>query len=43
MKCIESGERPHTDVQDNIHSIGMVFAAVNAVKTGRQVNLGKSG
>ena len=40
IKCIKSGDRPYTDAQDNIHSIGMVFAAVKAARTGRTVSVG---
>lgn len=40
IKCVKSGNRPNTDVHDNIHSVGMVFAAVQAVKTGTKVSLG---
>ena len=37
IKCVESGERPYTDVYDNIKSVAMIFSAVKAVKTERRV------
>lgn len=37
INAIESGQQPLTDVYDNIKSVAMVFAAVKAVKTNRQV------
>lgn len=37
IKAIKSGTRPLTDVYDNIMSVAMVFAAVKAVETGRNV------
>ena len=39
IKCVASGDRPYTDVYDNIKSVAMVFAAVKAVKTGRKVTV----
>ncbi|MFC1462804.1 Gfo/Idh/MocA family protein [Verrucomicrobiota bacterium] len=39
IKCVKSGARPYTDVQDNIQSVAMVFGAVKAVRTGRKVSL----
>ncbi|MFC1600961.1 Gfo/Idh/MocA family protein [Candidatus Sumerlaeota bacterium] len=39
LKCIKSGERPFTDVYDNIKSVAMVFAAVKAVKTERKITV----
>jgi predicted dehydrogenase len=36
-RCRETGETPQTLCSDNIHSIGMVFAAVEAVKTEERV------
>ena len=35
--AVRRGRRPPTDVRDNIRSVAMVFAAVEAVKTGRRV------
>ncbi len=37
IKSIAKGERPYTDVYDNINSVAMVFAAVKAVKSGRKI------
>ncbi len=37
IRCVKRGERPKTDVFDNIHSVAMVFAAVKAVDSGRRV------
>ena len=37
ITSVKTGRRPQTDVFDNIHSIAMVFAAVKAVKTGKQI------
>ena len=39
IKSIASGDRPLTDVYDNIHSVAMVFSAVKAVKTERRVQV----
>jgi predicted dehydrogenase len=39
LKTRRSGDRPETDVYDNIRSVAMVFAAVKAVKTGRTVQI----
>jgi predicted dehydrogenase len=36
MRAVRSGERPPTDLADNVNSVGMVFAAVDAVRTGRR-------
>jgi predicted dehydrogenase len=37
IKAVKKGERPATDVYDNIKSVAMVFATVKAMKTGRTV------
>ncbi len=37
ISSIGAGQRPPTDVYDNIRSVGMVFAAVEALETGRKV------
>jgi predicted dehydrogenase len=37
IRAAESGQRPATDVYDNIRSVAMIFAAVKAMKTGRKV------
>jgi len=37
IRSVEGGTRPRTDVFDNVYSIAMVFAAVEAVRTGRRV------
>ncbi|MBN2302202.1 MAG: Gfo/Idh/MocA family oxidoreductase [Lentisphaerae bacterium] len=39
VKSVKAGKRPRTDVYDNVRSIGMVFAAVQAVKTGKRVRV----
>ncbi|MDP6630626.1 MAG: Gfo/Idh/MocA family oxidoreductase [Kiritimatiellia bacterium] len=39
MKSIRKGERPLTDVYDNIYSVAMVFGAVKAVKGERRVSI----
>lgn len=39
MRSIQRGETPDTDVRDNIHSIAMIFAAVQAVRTRKAVNV----
>lgn len=39
MKAVKTGQRPATDVFDNIKSVAMVFAAVQAVKTGKTVKI----
>lgn len=40
MRSIANGQRPATDIFDNIWSIGMVFAAVEALETGEEVTVG---
>jgi predicted dehydrogenase len=37
ITAMETGQQPATQVADNIRSIAMVFAAVEAVQTGREV------
>lgn len=37
IESIRNSARPKTDVSDNIYSIAMVFAAVDAVKTGKRI------
>lgn len=37
IHSVEHNERPQTDVFDNIHSVAMVFAALDAVETARRV------
>lgn len=39
IDAVKNGNRPKTDVFDNIHSVSMVFAAVEAVKTGKTVSV----
>lgn len=39
MKAVKAGRRPETDVEDNMKSVGMVFAAVQAMKTGKRIAL----
>jgi predicted dehydrogenase len=39
IEAIRAGRRPRTDVYDNIRSVSMVFAAVDAVRSGRQVRV----
>jgi len=37
IRCVKAGQRPATDVYDNIRSISMVFATVKAMQTGKKV------
>jgi len=37
---VKTGTRSGTDVYDNINSIGMVYATVQAMKTGKAVTIG---
>lgn len=39
MEAIQSGRKPATDVTDNIHSVAMVFATVNAMKSEQTVEV----
>ena len=39
MRCVKEGARPSTVCFDNVHSIGMVFATVKAMKTGKRVSV----
>jgi predicted dehydrogenase len=39
-EAIAAGTQPETAAADNIHSLGMVFAAVESAETGRVINLG---
>jgi predicted dehydrogenase len=39
IRSIAEGRRPQTDVFDNIHSVSMVFAAVQAARTGKRVRI----
>lgn len=39
MRCVKAGKRPNTAVQDNIRSVGMVFATVKAMETGKKVDV----
>ena len=39
IKSISKGERPLTDVYDNIYSVAMVFSAVKAVKSERRITV----
>ena len=36
IRATRAGRRPKTDVYDNIRSVGMVFATVRAMETGRK-------
>jgi len=36
VQAVKSGTRPRTDLADNMNSVGMVFAAVGAVRTGKR-------
>ncbi len=40
MQAVKSGKPAATDVTDNIKSVGMVFATVKAMETGRKVAIG---
>jgi predicted dehydrogenase len=37
IRCVPAKERPATEVQDNIKSVAMVFAAVRAIRSGKKV------
>ncbi|OPZ30554.1 MAG: 4-carboxy-2-hydroxymuconate-6-semialdehyde dehydrogenase [Lentisphaerae bacterium ADurb.BinA184] len=39
MAAVSEGRRPRTDVFDNIHSVGMVFATVAAMRSGRTASV----
>ena len=39
IRCVKLRKQPATSVQDNIRSVGMVFAAVKAMQTGRKVSV----
>jgi predicted dehydrogenase len=39
MEAVATGTRPKTDAEDNIKSIAMVFATVEAMQSGRKVNV----
>jgi predicted dehydrogenase len=39
IQCAKSRRRPNTEVRDNIRSVGMVFATVKAMETGRKVDV----
>ena len=37
LKAIERADEPETGIRDNVHSIGMVFAAERSIREGRPV------
>jgi len=39
IRCVAAGKSPRTVARDNIRSVGMVFAAVKAMETGRKVDV----
>lgn len=39
ISCAKEGKQPRTVASDNIRSVGMVFAAVEAMQTGRKVDV----
>jgi predicted dehydrogenase len=39
IRCAKTREQPNTAARDNIRSVGMVFAAVKAMQTGRKVDV----
>lgn len=39
MRCVKARQQPRTVARDNIRSVGMVFAAVKAMETGRKVDV----
>jgi predicted dehydrogenase len=39
MRCVKDRTQPRTVARDNIRSVGMVFAAVKAMQTGRKVDV----
>lgn len=41
LECVRSGEQPETRAADNIHSLAMVFGAIESAETGRTVSIGQ--
>lgn len=39
IRCVKAGKQPRTAASDNIRSVSMVFAAVEAMETGRKVDV----
>ena len=39
IRCVKTRKQPNTVAKDNIRSVGMVFATVNAIETGRKVDV----
>jgi predicted dehydrogenase len=39
MRCVKARKQPQTAARDNVRSVGMVFAAVKAMETGRKVDV----
>lgn len=39
LECVRSGQQPETCAADNIHSLAMVFGAIESAETGRAVSI----
>lgn len=39
LRCVRSGEQPETQAIDNLHSLEMVFGAIESAETGRVVTI----
>ncbi len=39
LECVRSGQQPETCAADNIHSLAMVFGAIESAETGRVVSI----
>ena len=39
MRCVKARKRPNTEARDNIRSVGMVFATVKAMETGKKAEV----
>lgn len=39
IAAVESGKKPETDSSDNIHSLAMVFGAIESAKAGRRIEI----
>ena len=39
IRCVKARKRPNTEARDNIRSVGMVFATVKAMETGRKADV----
>jgi predicted dehydrogenase len=39
LRCVRSGQQPETRASDNLHSLAMVFGAIDSAETGRVVTI----